>query len=99
MGPTAVVFNLGPEREASSPASLWSTARRSEGTGVLRAESSFGWRWRRPPECKGSPATRKPAAELREELAPVDSGCNREGRQRGNGKRGEAVCRTLRRGV
>ena len=58
---------------------------------MLRTESPFGWRWSWSPGCRGSPATRKPAAELREVLAPVDSGCNREGRQRGNGKRGEAV--------
>ena len=35
--------------------------------------------------------TRKPVEGLREVLALVDYGCNREGRQRGNGKRGEAV--------
>ena len=61
------------------------------GTVVLREEPPFGWRWSWSPECRGSPTTREPTEGLREVLAPVDSGCNREGRQRGNGERGEAV--------
>ena len=84
MGPTAIVFNLGPEREASSTASLRSTARRSEGTGVLRAESPFRWRWRRSPECRGLPATRKPVEELREVEVPAVSGYKRSGEEREN---------------
>ena len=67
MGPTVVVFNLGPERggELTGVAVVNGEAIRAHR--LLRAESPFGWRWRRSPECRGSPATRKPAEGPREE--------------------------------
>src|SRR3954471_18279924 len=63
----------------------------ARGTAVLRAESPFGWRWRQPPECSGSPATRKPAEELREVMFPAVPGSKQSGKERGKGQCGLAV--------